>query len=97
MDKMKIDDFIKKLDNLKNELKEEEEKFNNCKNINEKGMHLDNINKLNFKIVRLNYKIKNLKGIDIECDDFIKMPFEYIASEEESLFYNPYGEDKERW
>ena len=69
-----------KLDKLRKKLKQEEELFDNAVDNESKELHLSNIHKLNVKIAQLNPKNK----ID---DDLIKVPFEYICSEEESLFF----------
>jgi hypothetical protein len=71
---------ILKLDKLRKKLKQEEELFDNAVDNESKELHLSNIHKLNVKIAQLNPKNK----ID---DDLIKAPFEYIWSEEESLFF----------
>lgn len=71
-----------KLDKLRNKLKQEEELFDNALDNESKELHLSNIHKLNVKIAQLNPKNK----ID-DDDDLIKAPFDYVWSEEESLFY----------
>lgn len=71
---------ILKLDKLRKKLKQEEELFDNAVDNESKELHLSNIYKLNIKIAQLNQKNK----ID---DDLIKAHFEYIGSEEESLFF----------
>lgn len=73
---------ILKLDKLRKKLKQEEELFDNAVDNESKELHLSNIHKLNVKIAQLNPKNK----ID-DDDDLIKAPFEYIGSEEESLFF----------
>lgn len=75
-------DKLLNLDKLRKKLKQEEELFDNALDNESKELHLSNIHKLNVKIAQLNPKNK----ID---DDLIKAPFEYIWSEEESLFYTP--------
>ena len=69
---------VLKLDKLRKKLKQEEELFDNAVDNESKELHLSNIHKLNVKIAQLNPKNK--------IDDLIKAPFEYIGSEEESLF-----------
>lgn len=71
---------ILKIDKLRKKLKQEEELFDNAVDNESKELHLSNIHKLNINIAQLNPKNK----ID---DDLIKVPFEYIGSEEESLFF----------
>lgn len=73
-------DKLLKLDKLRKKLKQEEELFDNALDNESKELHLSNIHKLNVKIAQLNPKNK----ID---DGLIKVPFEYIGSEEESLFF----------
>lgn len=70
---------ILKLDKLRKKLKQEEELFDNAVDNESKELHLSNIHKLNINIAQLNPKNK--------IDDLIKVPFEYIGSEEESLFF----------
>ena len=70
---------ILKLDKLRKKLKQEEELFDNAVDNESKELHLSNIHKLNINIAQLNQKNK--------IDDLIKAPFEYIGSEEESLFF----------
>lgn len=74
-------DKLLKLDKLRKKLKQEEELFDNSVDNESKELHLSNIHKLNIYIAQLNSKNK--------IDDSIKAPFEYIWSEEESLFYTP--------
>lgn len=68
-----------KLDKLRKKLKQEEELFDNAVDNESKELHLSNIHKFNINIAQLNSKNKT--------DDLIKAPFEYIGSEEESLFF----------
>lgn len=70
-----------KLKELRKQLKQEEELFDNAVDINSKEYHLTNINVLKVKIAQLN------PNNTISDDDSIKAPFEYTWSEEESLFY----------
>lgn len=70
---------ILKLDKLRKKLKQEEELFDNAVDNESKELHLSNIHKLNINIAQLNPKNK--------INDLIKAPFEYIGSEEESLFF----------
>lgn len=70
-----------KLKELRKQLKQEEELFDNAVDINSKEYHLTNINVLKVKIAQLN------PNNTISDDDSIKVPFEYTWSEEESLFY----------
>lgn len=70
---------ILKIDKLRKKLKQEEELFDNAVDNESKELHLSNIHKLNINIAQLNPKNK--------IDDLIKAPFEYIGSEEESLFF----------
>lgn len=69
-----------KLDKLRKKLKQEEELFNNAVDNESKELHLSNIHKFNINMAQLN----SMNKID---DDLIKAPFEYVCSEEESLFY----------
>ena len=78
---------VLKLDKLRKKLKQEQELFDNSVDNKSKELHLSNIHKLNVKIAQLNPKNK----ID---DDLIKAPFEYIGSEEESLFFTDSDESE---
>ena len=71
------------LKELKKKLELENEAFDNSKGIKIKEQHLDNIRKIEYRIVRTNIEISKLKGTYIEEEDSIKAPWGYIASEEE--------------
>lgn len=82
---------------LKKQLIKEEELFDNAKDIKSKGVHFNNINKLNIKLILLQSKIDKLKGIE-ENDDYIKMPQDYVVKKDEFGFGGFFRyEEEEDW